>query len=154
MHDRSGLRSTQVPLFWRHPKPRNMTGHTKCDRPCRRACAPLFGYTQATGGSVAGARSGATVSVLDQGDPSTCRLARSMKGKCKDSTSGGRTEALPASRQYMKCFAWFSIYWKLHQHHWLAIYAMKFKFIHTCIDFGVVCCIYGGSTNIIYFCSI
>jgi hypothetical protein len=45
------------------------------------------------------------------------------------------------------CFAWLSILWKLNQQQWLAIYAMKFKFIHTCIDCGGVCSIYGGSTN-------
>jgi hypothetical protein len=32
------------------------------------------------------------------GGPSTCRLARSMKGKDKNSPSGGRTKALPAGR--------------------------------------------------------
>jgi hypothetical protein len=36
----------------------------------------------------------------------------------------------------------------------LPIYAMKFKFIHTCIDCVGVCSIYDGYTNITYFCSI
>jgi hypothetical protein len=58
-----------VPLFCHYARPGNMTGHVKCDRSCHRACAPLFGRTQVIGGSVAGARSGATIDVLDQGVP-------------------------------------------------------------------------------------
>jgi hypothetical protein len=69
MHDPSGLQNTHVPLFWRHAKPGTVIGHIKFDRSCRRACAPLFGRTQATGGSVAGARPGATICALDQGVP-------------------------------------------------------------------------------------
>jgi hypothetical protein len=37
MHGPSGLRSTRVPLFWRHARPSNMTSRIKCDRSCRRA---------------------------------------------------------------------------------------------------------------------
>jgi hypothetical protein len=59
--------TTQVPLYWHRARPGNVKDHIECDRSCHRACAPLFDCTQVIGGSVARARLGATVCVLDQG---------------------------------------------------------------------------------------
>jgi hypothetical protein len=75
-----------------------MTSHVKCDRSCRRACAPLFVHTLATSGSVAGEWPVATVIAMDQGGPSAVRLARSMKAEDKDSPDGGRPKGLSGGR--------------------------------------------------------
>jgi hypothetical protein len=98
MHDPSGLQSTQVLLFWHRDGSGSMTSHVKRDRSCHRACAILFGHTQATGGSVGGARPGATVGALGLGSPSTDRLACATRRKDKDPPSGGQAEAQPACR--------------------------------------------------------
>jgi hypothetical protein len=46
-------------------------------------------------GDDACAMEGDIVGALDKRGPSACRLARSMKAEDKDSSHGGRTEALP-----------------------------------------------------------
>jgi hypothetical protein len=72
--------------------------HVKRDRSCRWACPILLGRTQATGGSVAGARPGATISALGLGGPNTCHSARSTRKRDKDLLSSGRAKALSAGR--------------------------------------------------------
>jgi hypothetical protein len=67
MHDPLGLHSAQVLLFWHRDGSGSVTSHVKRDRSCHWAYALLLGHTQATGGSIVGARPGATVGALRLG---------------------------------------------------------------------------------------
>jgi hypothetical protein len=88
IHDPSGLQNTRVPLSWHRARPGNVMSHVKCDRSCRRAYVLLYGRTQATSGSVAGARPGATFGALDQGVPAPTTWSAQQKVEDKNSLSG------------------------------------------------------------------